>query len=177
MCITLSVTYIWPFIFNVYIHIRALSFIVSNVVSLCIQHLLTVNRHLIFALFTYDRHCYDEGVLISPSLFSSPSSVSRFCAFSSSSSYRKLEMSCLISFSSPGLKKKIDAKLSKKMLMPAWEDKWCSLLFYLQWSHRSLCLLVLWWCTALLAASWSSVTSKGKGVRIMNKMFCAKITH
>lgn len=114
MCITLSVTYIWPFIFNVYIHIRALSFIVSNVVSLCIQHLLTVNRHLIFALFTYDRHCYDEGVLISPSLFSSPSSVSRFCAFSSSSSYRKLEMSCLISFSSPGLKKKNRCKAIKE---------------------------------------------------------------
>lgn len=106
MCITLSVTYIWSFIFNVYIHIHALLFIVSNVVSLCIQHLLTVNRHLIFALFTYERHCYDEGVLISPSRFSSPSSVSRFCAFSSSSSYRKLEMSCLISFSSPGFKKK-----------------------------------------------------------------------
>lgn len=44
---------------------------------------------------------YYKGVLICPSLLSSPSSVSRFCAFSSSSSYRRLEMSCLISFSSP----------------------------------------------------------------------------
>lgn len=47
-----------------------------------------------------------EGVLISSNLRSSPSIVSIFCDFSSSSSYRRLEMSCLISFNSPGGKNK-----------------------------------------------------------------------
>lgn len=134
------------------------------------------NRHLrLFELYSFmsgDWQCFYEGVLISPSLLSSPSSVSMFCAFSSSSSYRRLEMSCLISFSSPEEKQ---ARWQKKKVLgdlcvlktgcSSW-NQFSSLsvscLFYLQWSHHSLCLLGLWWCNAWSVASWSSASSDGK---------------
>lgn len=61
----------------------------------------------------------------------------------------------------------LSAHLKKKNTPRAWKRSrnqinqnsvsFCR--FYLQWSRRSLCLLGLWWCNALSAASWSSVTS------------------
>lgn len=111
--------------------------------------------------------CDYEGVLICPILFSSPSSVSMFCDFSSSSSYRRLEMSCLISFSSPEEKQ---AQRHKRKalgaLFPKRTQQQVQFLasfcwFYLQWSRHSLGLLGPLWCNALSVASWSSATRDG----------------
>lgn len=65
-------------------------------------------------LYSPDWQCYCEVALISPSLLSSPSSVSMFCDFSSSSSYRRLEMSCLISFSSPEKERRHEREVETK---------------------------------------------------------------
>lgn len=85
-----------------------------------------------------------------------------FCAFSSSSSYLRLEMSCLISFSSPGEKQASWWRSPRNKFGFTLE-------IYLQWSHHFLCPPALWWCSALSGASWSSVISDG------GKVFCFKL--
>lgn len=106
---------------------------------------------------------YYDVVLISPSLLSNPSRVSLFWDFSSSSSYRRLEMSCLISLSSP----EKTAGHNRFMLcqkQTQYTMFLCHFLcwFYLQWSRHSLCQPVLWWCTVWWGVSWSSVTKKSE---------------